>query len=447
MSETPSNKSDKPQSANADIEDIHDEKTEQLSLEPGLKSDGESESDEALEQESSETRTSEVTPTPRNSSSDTSGNRTLYFVCAALFLLMLAGFTGVFVELQQLGPDDDQHQEVLKLRGEVQNLQSELQNNQSEVDAELQALEEASQKFETQQSTLENNLNSKIAQVRDNTRLLTNESRQQVDMLQKRVDGHQQRILSLSTTSREDWLLAEAEYLLKLANQRVMLENTTENAVAMLESADEIIARVSAGTGDAELFAIRQAISRELAALKLIDPVDREGVYLKLGALADGVEYLPRRSPESSLENSNQGSSGETARENEGALAKAWREIKLELGQYFKFEDTTKPIKPIVDQHYAQLAGLNIRLLIEQAKLALIKESPVIFQESLREASGLIEDYFPSSPAANEFVTTLNQLSKLQVATDLPDISQSLNLLNGYIRDLHKIQGDTKEAA
>ena len=41
--------------------------------------------------------------------------------------------------------------------------------------------------------------------------------------LPQRLDSHNKRLLSLSSTSREDWLLAEAEYLLRLANQRLLM--------------------------------------------------------------------------------------------------------------------------------------------------------------------------------------------------------------------------------
>jgi len=115
-----------------------------------------------------------------------------------------------------------------------------------------------------------------------------------LDQMSLRLDGQQKRINSMSTTNREDWLLAEAEYLLRLANQRVLLERSPQNAIALLESADEIVKEVAAGLGDAELFGIREALGRELTQLRLIDTADKEGVYLQLSALANAVESLPR---------------------------------------------------------------------------------------------------------------------------------------------------------
>ena len=90
------------------------------------------------------------------------------------------------------------------------------------------------------------------------------------------LNGQQQRLLNMSTTNREDWLMAEAEYLLRLANQRVLIERSATSAVGLLESADAIMEQVAAGLGDPELFAIRRAIAQDLAALRLRDaPVMR----------------------------------------------------------------------------------------------------------------------------------------------------------------------------
>ncbi len=294
-------------------------------------------------------------------------------------------------------------------------------------------------------------MNTTLSSVRTDFRSLSAKNLQQVDMLQKRVDGHQQRLLSLSTTSREDWMLAEAEYLLRLANQRILLERTSENVVALMASADQLVEQVAGGMGDPELFAIRQAISRDLTVLKLIDPVDKDGIYLKLQSLGELIERLPRvPGPEllqvfdkptdtGEPQNSTAGEEGEER----SFLAALWHELSISAGvldQYIKYEDSTAPVKPLVDQHFTQIAGLNVRLLLEQAQIALIKESPTIYSNSLSKASELVSQYYIVSPPALEFQKSLQALESQNIAPELPDISQPLKLLHGYIRQLHKIE-------
>ena len=49
-----------------------------------------------------------------------------------------------------------------------------------------------------------------------------------------------EQILTLGTATRGDWLLAEAAYLVRLANQRLQVERSVDNPLAILESVDSI---------------------------------------------------------------------------------------------------------------------------------------------------------------------------------------------------------------
>jgi uroporphyrin-3 C-methyltransferase len=221
---------------------------------------------------------------------------------------------------------------------------------------------------------------------------------------------------------------------------------TSENAVALLDSADQLVAQVSSGTGDAELFAIRKAIGRDITALKLISTVDRDGIYLKLQALGDMVEQLPRIPNHTFVNTSEDNMDDSGVKENPEStsiLSRVWYELKAMTGaldQYIKIEDATAPVKPLVDQHFTQVASLNVRLLLEQAQIALLKESPVIYNNSLKKARELIVDYYIPSSQSAEFQKSIAELAIIDVAPKLPDISHSLRLLHAYIQQLHKLE-------
>src|SRR5690606_37845313 len=101
--------------------------------------------------------------------------------------------------------------------------------------------------------------------------------RAQIDSMQSRQDevlentqsrlaevqlqlSHQaQRLRALSETTREDWLLAEAEYLLRLASQRILTERQTSNAITLMETADGILRDLD----DSDLFAVRKALAAD----------------------------------------------------------------------------------------------------------------------------------------------------------------------------------------
>lgn len=263
--------------------------------------------------------------------------------------------------------------------------------------------------------------------------------------LMQRLDGQQQRLTALTTTSREDWQLAEAEYLLKIANQRLLLERDTHNATALLRSADGLIQQASAASGDAELFAVRKSLSRDLAALERILPVDKEGLYLRLYALAGAIDQLPRVAPTRLV--APEPAADPSAADQTGWVARAWGGIKSMAGKlhnYIRIDDVEAPAKPLVDSHMTQVAGLNLRLLLEQAQLAVLKADAVVYRHSLEQAQQLLADYYLDSPEARQLGQSLTELAAVDIAPPLPDISPSLSQLHDYLRQLHQAQPQAK---
>lgn len=263
------------------------------------------------------------------------------------------------------------------------------------------------------------------------------------EQLSQQLAGQQQRLASLSTTTREDWLLAEAEYLLKIANQRVLIERTTSNAVALLRNADERLLQASQGIGDAELFAIRKALSRDLSALETVEPIDKEGVYLRLYALAERVDDLPRLQVEAFAELTDPAQTVDEERAESGWSKRFWRglrDLAGSLDRYVRIDDVEAPAKPLVDSYATRLAALNVRLLLEQAQLALMQEEPQVYRHSLEKAQTLLRDYYLASEQNTRLQAALAELAAVEVAPELPDISGSLTLLRDYLRQLHRVQ-------
>lgn len=297
---------------------------------------------------------------------------------------------------------------------------------------------------------LREQLGSELAATQERTEARERELRQQVAELQggqaqlsQQVEGQQQRLASLSTTSREDWLLAEAEYLLSIANQRVLMERTADNAVALLRSADERLQQVGEGTGDTAVFAIRKTLSLDLAALEKVEPVDKEGIYLRLYALAQSVDDLPRLQLAEFANDSEtpaapvdaQGESGWTDR-----ILRGLRNLAGSLDRYVRIDDVKAPAKPLVDSYATRLASLNVRLLLEQAQLALLQDEPTVYRHSLEQAQSLLQSYYVESEQNSRLRDALAELATIEVALELPNISASLAQLRDHLRQLHRVQ-------
>src|SRR5690606_12456260 len=75
---------------------------------------------------------------------------------------------------------------------------------------------------------------------------------------------------------------------------RILTERQTANAAALLESADAILRDFD----DPALFPVRKALADDITRLRMVEPVDRDGIYLRLGALVDAVDQLKSLLPE-----------------------------------------------------------------------------------------------------------------------------------------------------
>ncbi len=358
-------------------------------------------------------------------------NRTMGWVLAGAWLILLgvvgiAGYTG----WQQL--------ETVKTAVAAQEVEV------SAKAGKIQALEESLSAALQSERQMASQLQAAMESLQQKTQDLLKQHNTTLTQMGARLDGQQKRINTLSTTSREDWLLAEAEYLMRLANQRVLLERSPQNATALLSTADRIIKEVADGLGDSELFAIRQSLGREMTALKLVADVDTEGTYLQLGALADAVSKLPRLASHGLRDADRVDVMPVPDSETDGQSV--WNMFKDSLGfldQYVRITEFNGDITPVLSDAEAELVVANVQLLIQQAQLALLKEEPELYALSLQTLTQTVTQRFAPSPAREQFLAEVARFQAVSIAPELPDISNSLKLLNAYIKKLHKLGGQS----
>lgn len=256
-----------------------------------------------------------------------------------------------------------------------------------------------------------------------------------VSLIEDRLQSQQSRILAMSTTSRDDWLLAEAEYLLKLANQRVLVERKADTAISLLKEADNILRDIA----DPDLFELRGAIKKDLVALKLVEQSDVEGIYLELAALTGQIDELPLVPK---AYNYKKADDENTEDESEPAGTSSVSNFFSSLADYVRIVRHSERPAAILPPEESAYLQLNLRLMIEQAQLALLREELKVYQQSLNDASAWLKQYFPSTREADQFIEELERLKSEKIVVELPDISESLAMLKNYISVLHKLDGD-----
>ena len=244
------------------------------------------------------------------------------------------------------------------------------------------------------------------------------------------------------------WQLAEAEYLLRLANQRLAMEQASASAIALLKAAD-IIIRDSEQVGT---YGIRRAIAGDLAALSLVPSVDVEGVYAGLAALsglASQLTFLPPRSDALTTQNLPQTSlvlSAVPAAIEAGHWTQPiWQGVKTlgssvwgELKQLVKVQSRTQEDQQLLTPAAELLVRMRIEMALSQTQVALLRRQQTIYDQSLVGVKQLLAQYYRSSdPVAQTMVAQIDTLDKVKVLVNMPNISGSLIALQGFIATLH----------
>lgn len=299
-------------------------------------------------------------------------------------------------------------------------------NNHQAVMQTLQSLQQDTAQLEdlygdrgNQQSQRLQSLEEKLASQRE---LIATQQRQ--------IDHNARELLEAGNRTRTDWLLAEAEYLLRIANQRLMIEKDIRGAMSALEAADEVLAE----SDDIGVYPVRQQLAREILALKGLTGVDRTGLYLKLEAAIDSIHQLT----DQALINDNApGFMVDTGAEEQadpasepGTLAKAWNTVKSTLMQVVVVRRMDEPVKPLLSPDQSAYARLNLQLMLEEAEMAVLRGNQPLYERALTKARTTIEEWYnASNPRVAALRDTLAELAQKNVDPELPDISQSLDLL------------------
>ena len=308
---------------------------------------------------------------------------TFFLLIILLFALAGGGWFG-FQQWQQLQTDRN------SLATEIETLQQAISSEKSDIQQFTQQLDAIKQS-----------------------------NQQAVDNLQSELIRTARRLTESQGVTRYEWLLAEAEYLMRLAQQRLKLEQDAAGALSILQSADAVLR----DSNDAGLLDVRAALADEMAALATVVPVDSSGIYLQLASLSKQIQQwpaLPQFQPTPKTDSQDS----------------SWLD---QLSNYIRIDEHSEDFQPATLGQF-ELNRTILILKLEQAQSAVLKKHQAEFELSLSQASLWLENYFMQRSQAQAIDTQLKQLANTQLNVTLPEIGQSLKLLKGYIAQVYALR-------
>ncbi len=275
---------------------------------------------------------------------------------------------------------------------------------------------------------------SQAAAVEQQLDVIREAQNSRIQEIESALSSALEQINASRTTTGRDWLLAEVEYLLRMANQRILMDRDPAGAVSLLHSSDRILANAE----DLTAHGLRAAIALDIAGLQAAGDLDVEGIYLRIGAQINLVDDLVRPVPQYSPEMTDAVSTDETGVEDGGltGMASQFGQTLFKLVDFRRNIPEVMPILPPEEEYYLRQ---NLILKLQMAQLALLREKQQVFQSNIAEAVDWLDRYFKDSDGLTIAMRqSLEELRSVEVLRILPDVSRSLREVRQLLSDFHR---------
>lgn len=233
------------------------------------------------------------------------------------------------------------------------------------------------------------------------------------------------KVAAISGSDAKNWLLAQADFLVKLAGSKLWSDQDVTTAGALLKSADESLAEMN----DPSLIDVRRALTEDIASLASVSQIDFDGIILKLNQLSNQVDDLrlaDNNSDEAPMDEDD-GEVSSSLTEWRQNLVKSWHNFMSEFITVRRRDSSAEPLlAPNQDVYLRE----NIRSRLLVAAQAVPRHQNEVYQQSLETVSTWVRAYFDvNDPTTKAFLSQLDELSQQSINMDVPTELKSQPLL------------------
>ncbi|ASE82436.1 TPA: uroporphyrinogen-III C-methyltransferase [Citrobacter koseri] len=279
---------------------------------------------------------------------------------------------------------------------------------------QLTALQKAQ---ESQKAELEGIIKQQATQLDDANR--------QQAALAKQLDEVQQKVATISGSDAKTWLLAQSDFLVKLAGRKLWSDQDVTTAAALLKSADASLADMN----DPSLIAARRAITDDIASLSAVAQVDYDGIILKVNQLSNQIDNLrlADNDTDDSPMDSDSTELSSSISEWRVNLQKSWQNFMDSFITIRRRDDTAVPLlAPNQDVYLRE----NIRSRLLVAAQAVPRHQEETYRQALDNVSTWVRAYYDTDDATTKaFLDDVDKLSQQSITMDVPETLQSQPIL------------------
>ncbi|ENK5080309.1 uroporphyrinogen-III C-methyltransferase [Klebsiella variicola] len=336
----------------------------------------------------------ETTPQPENNDKKKAGNKTSLALSAIAIAIAIAAGIGLYG--------------LNKQQATRQNATT------AELSGQLAALQKAQ---ESQKSELEGIIKQQADQL--------SQAKHEQETLTKQLDELQQKVAVISGSDAKTWLLAQADFLVKLAGRKLWSDQDVTTAAALLKSADASLADMN----DPSLIGARRAITDDIATLSAVSQVDYDGMILKVNQLANQIDNLrlADNNDDDSPMDSDSDELSSSISEWRVNLQKSWQNF---MDSFITVRRRDETAVPLLAPNQGIYLRENIRSRLLVAAQAVPRHQEETWKQSLDNVSTWVRAYYDTDDATTKaFLDEVDKLSQQSITMTVPETLQSQALL------------------
>ena len=212
-----------------------------------------------------------------------------------------------------------------------------------------------------------------------------------------------------------DWLIAEADYLVRMAGRKLWLESDVRTAILLLVNADKRLKSLA----DPSVLPVRAALAEDIQTLQQLNPVSQSSVALALTGMIAQIDTLPLdtfEKPEAvDAQDTTLSNSTDDWQDN---LAKVWRSL---VDDFLTIKTIEGPVEPVLSLEAQFLVKEQLRLQLMHAQTAALQSDAGLYNQSLQYAQTLlIEKFDTQASQVSGFVSALQNLLNTDISRPIP---------------------------
>ena len=319
-----------------------------------------------------------------------SGNGLLWFVVIILFLLVLgmAG-AGYWYYMQQQSASQET---VIAQQNNASQLNA-IERERGDILASIENVTRTNQALE-----------STVAELKS-----------QNEQLALQAESTLQQLNNMEGRRPADWLIAEADYLVRMAGRKLWLENDVRTAILLLVNADKRLKSLA----DPSVLPVRATLAEDIQTLQQLNPVSQSSVALALTGMMAQIDKLPLNTFEKPEDSNAQDTTlSESADDWQENLAKVWRSL---VDDFLTVKSIEGPVEPVLSLEAQFLAKEQLRLQLMHAQTAALQGDEGLYSQSLQYAQTLLTEKFDTEKSqVTGFMDALQNLSATDIARPIP---------------------------